>query len=594
MKKIKKLISKNKDVKKDMNHNKKAQVSIEMIVILGILILGAVILATFLGLFGEKTTQLTDLNEVAEGTFDGFLNNLGNSSDGSFPQQPGGTGINYTLTLIPNNASFGTANTSGSYQSGSLVTVTATPSAGYSFVNWTITSTGVVASTNASYSFTMPTNNLGLTANFSSKAPTLYTLSLVENPNEPNATLIGAGSYAAGTVVSVSITTTGSIFFNNWTNQGGTVVSSVANFNYTMPASNTTLTANFSTAATMVSYFTSTWDTTKTSPGSSNSNQIKLPLVPTGTYNFVVYWGDRTTNTITTWNSSNATHTYSSPGEYTIYISGVINGFSFNNSGDKLKLLRIGSWGQLNLGNTGGYFYGAQNLEIDAADSLDLRGTTNLSSMFRDCSSITTIPSLNKWDVTYVTDMSSMFSYATSFNAPLNTWDVRNVTNMSGMFNGATSFNQYINDWDTSNVSDMQYMFLGAEKFNQPLNQWNVSNVRNMAGMFASAQNFDQPLNSWDVSKVTLMEGMFGNAYSFDQPLDRWDISNVIFMDYFFGDITLSTKNYDAILNSWANQKLKQNVVFDAGYSKYSSSGEAARDVLIKNYNWTIKDGGLQ
>ena len=45
---------------------------------------------------------------------------------------------------------------------------------------------------------------------------------------------------------------------------------------------------------------------------------------------------------------------------------------------------------------------------------------------------------------------------------------------------GAESFNQPLNKWDVSNVTNMDSMFAGATSFNQPLNNWNVSNVTNM------------------------------------------------------------------------------------------------------------------
>ena len=38
-------------------------------------------------------------------------------------------------------------------------------------------------------------------------------------------------------------------------------------------------------------WFYSTWNTSNTSTGSSTATQIKLPLISTGTYNFVVDWG---------------------------------------------------------------------------------------------------------------------------------------------------------------------------------------------------------------------------------------------------------------------------------------------------------------
>ena len=48
------------------------------------------------------------------------------------------------------------------------------------------------------------------------------------------------------------------------------------------------------------------------------------------------------------------------------------------------------------------------------------------------------------------------------FNQPIGNWDVSSVTNMSSMFKGATSFNQPIGNWDVSNVISMNHMFEGA------------------------------------------------------------------------------------------------------------------------------------
>lgn len=75
-----------------------------------------------------------------------------------------------------------------------------------------------------------------------------------------------------------------------------------------------------------LSSFISTWRTTNTSSGSSASNQVKLPLIDVGTYNFVVNWGDGNQDTITSWNQAETTHTYTSTGDYVITITGVLTG----------------------------------------------------------------------------------------------------------------------------------------------------------------------------------------------------------------------------------------------------------------------------
>ncbi len=97
---------------------------------------------------------------------------------------------------------------------------------------------------------------------------------------------------------------------------------------------------------------------------------------------------------------------------------------------------------------------------------------------------------VNLRETSNITDMSSMFENAKSFNQPIGDWDTSNVTNMSDMFNGATSFNQPIGDWDTSNVTEMKCMFLNAISFNQPIGGWDTSNVTNMSDMFAGATSY--------------------------------------------------------------------------------------------------------
>ncbi len=76
--------------------------------------------------------------------------------------------VPYTVTLSSNPAAGGAVNGSGTYNSGSSVTVTATPNSGYIFANWT--ENGDTVSTNVSYTFTI-SGNRTLVANFASVGP---------------------------------------------------------------------------------------------------------------------------------------------------------------------------------------------------------------------------------------------------------------------------------------------------------------------------------------------------------------------------------------------------------------------------------------
>ncbi len=292
--------------------------------------------------------------------------------------------------------------------------------------------------------------------------------------------------------------------------------------------------------------FVSKWNTTLTSTGSSNTNQVKLPLIVEGTYHFMVEWGDGSTSIISSWNHPEVTHTYESTGVYIIRIAGLLIGWKFNNDGDRLKLLEISQWGSIHLGNSGRYFYGCSNLNLTATDELNLTGTTSLILAFTNCANLGSTGNMNNWNVSCVTNMLHMFS-GSNFNQNISSWDVSNVINMFAIFSDNQVFNQDISSWNVSSVTDMSYMFLYDSSFNQDISGWNVSNVRNMVSMFDGALVFNQDIGDWDVSSVTDMNSMFRGASVFNQDISDWDVSNVINMEAMFDGV--STFNQD--ISGW-------------------------------------------
>src|SRR3989344_1426719 len=192
--------------------------------------------------------------------------------------------------------------------------------------------------------------------------------------------------------------------------------------------------------------FYSTWNTSKV----AGNKNVTLPLESGGTYDFKAYWGDGTNSSITAWNDVDKKHDYTTAGVYNITLSGTIVGFRFNNGLDKLKIIDIKQWGQLRLGNSNAYFYGASNLNVTATDILNLTGTTTLANMFRSASVFN--QNIGKWNTSKVTSMASMFWSASKFNnsgnGSINNWDTHNVTSMADMFR-STVFNQNIGSWNT-------------------------------------------------------------------------------------------------------------------------------------------------
>lgn len=110
-----------------------------------------------------------------------------------------------------------------------------------------------------------------------------------------------------------------------------------------------------------------------------------VPLVDYGLLkpNLTISWGDSTSSPlITSSSSSDRIHTYTSPGTYTITISGFMPGFSVNNNASIRTLItELVQWGIVGLRTIN--FYGCQNLTtIPGSDDLDgVGGYTGLAEV---------------------------------------------------------------------------------------------------------------------------------------------------------------------------------------------------------------------
>jgi hypothetical protein len=96
----------------------------------------------------------------------------------------------------------------------------------------------------------------------------------------------------------------------------------------------------------------------------------------------------------------------------------------------------------------------------------------------------------------------------------------------------------------------------------------------------------------WDVTSVEDFDFMFFGSVNANPNLRNWNIINAHTMAAMFNDKNLSVENLTACYENWSQLSLQQNVSFSAGSTKYNSSGQAGRDILVNTYNWIIEDGG--
>ncbi len=131
----------------------------------------------------------------------------------------------YTISASANPTAGGTVTGAGTYEHGSTCTLTASPSTGYSFVNWTSENSQV--STNANYQFTV-TGARTLVANF---APNTYTVTLNTNNGTINSGNVTSYTYGEGATLPTDVTRTG-YTFGGWydnANLTGTAVTAISN-----------------------------------------------------------------------------------------------------------------------------------------------------------------------------------------------------------------------------------------------------------------------------------------------------------------------------------------------------------------------------
>ena len=249
----------------------------------------------------------------------------------------------------------------------------------------------------------------------------------------------------------------------------------------------------------------------------------------------------------------------------------------------------IGDWNTASVTNMQGMFNNANAFNQDIG-GWNTASVTNMSSMFRGASAFN--ENIGRWNTANVTNLSSMFYGASAFNQDIGNWNTANVTNMAYMFRDASAFNQDIGNWNTANVTFMNYMFQNASAFNQNIGNWNTVNVTNMGSMFYNASAFNQDIGQWNTGKVATMFSMFYNASAFNQDLGAWNVGALTNATNMFYGITLSTANYDALLNGWAAQTLHSGVPFDGGNSQYCAGAAARAGMMAAPNSWVITDGG--
>lgn len=184
-------------------------------------------------------------------------------------------------------------------------------------------------------------------------------------------------------------------------------------------------------------------------------------------------------------------------------------------------------------------FNGCQSLTSLDLQYLITYYVTNMECMFAGCYLLRNVNIENFFQTPNVTNVSGMFMDCSSLTTlDLSYLNTSNVTTMLNMFrscNALVSVN--LSSFNTEKVTTMAFMFGGCNSLKKlDLSGFNTSEVTTMKNMFESCRMLTTlDLTTFDTGKVNNMYSMFSNCVSLTElDLSDFNTSNVTNMGYMF------------------------------------------------------------
>ncbi|MFV0346228.1 MAG: BspA family leucine-rich repeat surface protein [Bacteroidales bacterium] len=163
------------------------------------------------------------------------------------------------------------------------------------------------------------------------------------------------------------------------------------------------------------------------------NERFVLPLTYGAAYGFIIDWGDGTAPEAYDGVAQDldCKHDYIEAGIYTIKIKGTLSGrlpkITIIDEQVRDKLLSVAQWGDGRWSSMEEAFSDCKNMDVTAKDIPNFSELTDLSSMFRGCTSLRGTATFSEWDVSTVKKMNNMFQGASVFDQNIGTWDVSSL-----------------------------------------------------------------------------------------------------------------------------------------------------------------------
>ena len=197
-----------------------------------------------------------------------------------------------------------------------------------------------------------------------------------------------------------------------------------------------------------------------------------------------------------------------------------------------------------NVSNLSCMFCGCSNLSLPDISKWDTKKVTNISAMFYKCELLNSLPDISKWNTDNIQNINGLFCGCSFLQSlpDISKWNINKVNNLSLIFCNCSSLESLpdLSKWDISNVYDISYLFSNCIflKSLPNISNWNTKNVTNMNNLFDSCQTLITlpDISNWDTSNVTDFSKMFNSCISIKllPDISNWNLNSAENMERMF------------------------------------------------------------
>lgn len=246
---------------------------------------------------------------------------------------------------------------------------------------------------------------------------------------------------------------------------------------------------------------------TKWRGGELGEDNIVLPLVAAGAYDFIVDWGFGAVDRITSHDDpANAYPFKDAAAEYQVKIYGVCDRWSFGDVGTARDSFRdVMQWGDVEWATCANMFEQVDFdvSELTATDPPSVSSVTDFSYMFAQSNGLTVAPAM---DLSGALTVARMFYLSDVEETPY--YNTSNCEDFGGMFMDVGNLASF-GGLDTSSALEMDYMFNHCEGLTSV--SLNTNTVENFTNMFTNNQSIVD-CGTLDFSNATSTINPFNNT----------------------------------------------------------------------------------